>query len=184
MRAFIAVPLSDEIRKKIGTFYHEIGFMKGVKEVPVQNLHITLDFLGDISEKEAERFSENLKKIASDISPFDLTIKGSGAFPKKSDPKILWLGMTGNKPLVSLAMQVKDAVDSMDTKRFSPHLTVGRVKYNKDGQQEYFDQFFQKGDRSFGRLHVDRFQLMKSDLSGKTPVYTLWKDFRLTGGMK
>ena len=184
MRAFIAVPLSDEIRKEIEKFYHEIGFISGVKEVPIRNLHITLDFLGDISEKEAARFSENLEKIASNVEPFDLMIKGSGAFPKKFDPKILWLGMVGSKPLVSLAIQVKDAVDSMDTKKFSPHLTVGRVKYNKEGQREYFDRFFQKGDRSFGRLQVDRFQLMKSDLSGKTPIYTLWKEFRLTGGIK
>lgn len=183
MRAFIAVPLSGEIKKEIDKFYQGIGFVKGVKEVPIQNLHITLDFLGDISEREAERFSERLEKVASKAMPFEIMIQGCGAFPKKSDPKILWLGMAGSKRLVSLASQVKNAVDSMDTKKFSPHLTVGRVKYDNEGQKEYFDRFFQKGDRSFGRLSVDRFQLMKSDLSGKTPVYTLWKEFKLTGGI-
>lgn len=184
MRSFIAVPLSDEIRKEIEIFYQEIGFIKGVKEVPMKNLHITLDFLGDITEKEAERFGKKLDIVASNITPFDLMLQSSGAFPNISNPKILWLGMSNSNQLVSLASQVRCAVDSMDAKKFSPHLTVGRVKYYKEGQKEYFDRFFQKGNRSFGRLYVDRFQLMKSDLSGKTPVYTLWREFRLTGGIK
>lgn len=182
MRAFIAIPLSQEIKSEICSFYKELGFAKGIKTVPVENLHITLDFLGEISEKEAERFSGNLAFVAEHTAPFVLTIKGSGAFPKKSDPKVLWIGMDRSKSLMTLAEEVKAAVDSMDTKKFSPHLTLGRIKYNDVTQSAYYDRFFQQGDRIFGKMKVDCFRLMKSDLSGKTPIYTLWREFELRGG--
>lgn len=182
MRAFIAIPLSEEIRKNISSFYKELGWVKGVNPVPIENLHITLDFLGEITEKEAERFCDKLKVVSNNAASFPLVIKGVGAFPKRSEPKVLWLGMDRSKSLISLASSVKDAVDSMDTKKFSPHLTLGRVKYNDMSQNDYFGRFFREKDRMFGKMTVDRFQLMISDLSGKTPVYTLWKEFKLTGG--
>lgn len=182
MRAFVAIPLTETIRSEIDAFLKEVGSVKGIKGVPLENLHITLDFLGEISQKEADLFCDNLERMARNVTPFSLRMKGVGAFPRRSDPKTLWIGMEHTKALKCLAKDVKFAVDSMDQKKFSPHLTVGRVKYEREEHSDYFDRFFRWDQRDFGTLTVDHFQLMKSDLSGKTPVYTVIREFKLMGG--
>lgn len=182
MRAFVAVPVPEGVKEEIRAFYRRIGSVRGVKPVVPDNLHITLDFLGDISQREADTFSANLQRLAGETKPFTIGICGVGAFPSRKDPKILWIGMENSRPLKELAVKVKAAVDSMDDKKFSPHLTVGRVKYKSDDQQNYFDRFFSQDRISFGEIRVDHFQLMKSDLSGKDPVYTVIRDFKLIGG--
>ncbi|MBQ1251538.1 MAG: RNA 2',3'-cyclic phosphodiesterase [Firmicutes bacterium] len=182
MRAFVAIPIPEAVKDEIRAFYRGIGSVRGVKTVVPENLHITLDFLGDISQREADAFSANLQRLAGKIRPFTVRICGVGAFPSRKDPKILWLGMKNSRPLNELAVKVKAAVDSMDDKKFSPHLTVGRVKYRSDDQKEYFDRFFAQDHKEFGVINVDHIHLMKSDLSGKDPVYTVIRDFKLIGG--
>ena len=182
MRAFVAIPIPDAVKEEIRLFYRKFGVVRGVKMVIPENLHITLDFLGDITQREVDTFSANLETLAKDTEPFKISIKGVGAFPSRKDPKILWIGMENNQPLKKLAAKVKIAVDSMDDKKFSPHLTVGRVKYKSDDQKDFYDHFFSQDHRKFGEFVVDHFQLMKSDLSGKDPIYTVIRDFKLSGG--
>jgi 2'-5' RNA ligase len=182
MRAFIAIPLSAEIRAKLKSFYDATGAAKGVKSVPLENLHITLDFLGEISEKEKDTLLPALDAAANAAKPFSLAIEGTGAFPKTAAPKTLWLGVEKKDELFALARGVKTAVNSQDTKPFSPHLTISRVKFPDESQTEYFKSFFAYRHFSFGTLTVGSFFLMKSDLAGKTPVYTKIKEFKIKDG--
>ena len=179
MRCFVAVPLTDEIRNKIQCFSDLLGKPKGITKVPAKNLHITLDFLGDISEKEVTRFCRNLDEVASKASPFSVEVCGVGTFSSRGAPKVLWVGLKNPGLLCDLAAKVKAAVDSCDQKKFSPHLTVGRVKYCNSSQESFMKAFLVKEKERFGEMKVDRFFLMKSDLSGKTPVYSVIKEFNL-----
>lgn len=186
MRAFVAILLPAEIKKDIASFYANLGSVKGIKGVPGENLHITLNFLGEIKEKGAElsALCQNLATAAEKIRPFTMELKGVGAFPSLAAPKTLWIAMEKKKALFDLAKAVKAASPGDAQKPFSPHLTVGRVKYEDPSQERFYREFIKREAWSFGQFPVDSFFLMKSDLTGKTPVYTVVKEFKIKDGEK
>ncbi len=184
MRAFVAILIPAEIRKNIALFYDSLGTVKGIKGVPWENLHITLNFLGEIKEEELPALRQNLTVAAGETLPFTLEIKGVGAFPSLTAPKTLWVAMEKKKALFDLAKAVSAAVKSRDQKRFSPHLTVGRVKYQDPSQDRFYSEFMKQNSLSFGDFSVSSFFLMKSDLMGRTPVYTVVEEFKIKDGEK
>ena len=184
MRAFIAVPLSGEIRSSLGNFMEELGAVKGIRMVPPENLHLTLDFLGETDESELSALNKKLKAVAENHEAFSLSVHGVGTFPKTGEAIVVWAGLKKNDSLTALALSVRKATDSRDQKKFSPHLTVGRVKFTDERQKAFWETFYQAEHRDFGMMKVDRFLLMKSDLSGKTPVYTAVNQFILKDGEK
>lgn len=184
MRAFIAILIPAEIRKNIVSFYDKLGTVKGIKKVPYENLHITLDFLGKMEADQIPYLAEKLTAAAAQGSPFTLEMKGVGAFPSLTAPKTLWVAIEKKKALFDLAKRIKTATESSDRKRFSPHLTVGRVKYEDPGQNRFYNEFIKEENHSFGGFTVDSFFLMKSDLSGKTPVYNVVEEFKIKDGEK
>ena len=89
MRIFIAVEISDvEILKKIQTFQEE--FQIDAKPIKINQIHFTLQFLGDISEDRCEEVKQQLRKIT--FSQFDLSLKGVGVFPNLKNPRVVWIG--------------------------------------------------------------------------------------------
>ena len=184
MRAFIAVPLSAEICAALTPVIDELGKGKGIRTVPPENLHLTLDFLGEIREAEIGSLCEKLKGAAEKTSSFLLTVSGVGAFGKGGKPNVLWVGIEKNAALAKLAYDVKAASGTEDGKKFSPHLTVGRIKFSDEKQRDILERFFRWEPRDFGTMKADHFSLMKSDLSGKTPVYTVIRKFILKDGEK
>ena len=183
MRAFVAISLSNAVRAKIEDFYETLGVAKGLKPVPPQNLHLTLDFLGEISPARAEKLCQSLAAAAATARPFRLAVKGAGAFPRRGSPRVLWLGVEREPALFDLAAAVRLATGSKEQKPFSPHLTVARVNFPDQGQERFFKEFFKYGDFSFGVQEVTSFFLMESDLSGKVPVYSIVKEFKMKDGV-
>ncbi|MGN0963472.1 MAG: RNA 2',3'-cyclic phosphodiesterase, partial [Clostridia bacterium] len=163
---------------------NELGKAKGIRTVPPENLHLTLDFLGEIREAEIGLLCEKLKAAAEKTSSFSLTVSGVGAFRKGGKPNVLWIGIEKNAALAKLAYDVKAASGTEDGKKFSPHLTVGRIKFSDEKQRDILERFFRWEPRDFGTMKADHFSLMKSDLSGKTPVYTVIRKFILKDGEK
>ena len=77
IRTFIAVEISCQIKAVLGGFIANCKTCRAdVKWVRPENLHVTLKFLGDISENDVVKISEIIRECSSDIKPFDLTIEG------------------------------------------------------------------------------------------------------------
>ena len=144
MRTFISVdiPLTDVIDEVLG----EMRRADNVRPVPKEQIHLTLKFLGDQDEKKIERLCSSLRDSLHGTEPFDIRVEGVGAFPDIRHPKVVWLGVKDPKPLIELANKVDSAVKAMklksDDKRFSPHITIGRVNGRAD-----LDDFFGRGMR-------------------------------------
>ncbi len=89
MRAFVAVEVSDKgIINSITKFQSEFNIK--AKPVESQNLHFTLQFLGEISEEVSLKIKQALKTI--EFSTFKINFKGIGAFPKIKFPRVIWIG--------------------------------------------------------------------------------------------
>ncbi|MCR4672268.1 MAG: RNA 2',3'-cyclic phosphodiesterase [Lachnospiraceae bacterium] len=158
MRLFIAIRLSDEMKKELTGTLHELK-KAGVsgKYVPVQNLHLTLAFIGEM--ESAEPVKEALRGIK--YKSFRLSLSELSAFGD-----ILHAGVKGNQGLSAAARAVREALDSAgipyDRKKFVPHITLVR----KAGGN------WKRVPAPKGEMTVDKISLMKSQIKDGKPVYT------------
>ncbi|MBR9976550.1 MAG: RNA 2',3'-cyclic phosphodiesterase, partial [Bacteroidetes bacterium] len=117
---------------------------KGVRWEDAAKIHMTVKFLGDVEEEALDALSAKLRtgigELARAGEQGDIVaeIDRTGAFPNLRRPRIVWLGFDTPPPrLHSLrdmveAICVREGMEA-DDKRFTPHLTIGRVRRNAKG---------------------------------------------------
>ena len=150
-----------------------------VKPVEPQNIHITIRFLGNITPSTVEKIHEEMKQIQ--FTPFNVQIKGVGAFPNPNYPRVVWAGITeGANQLKNVFSQLEPRLRGLgftpDHKGFSPHLTIARVRSGRNKQQ--LSKFITENtNHEFGTVNARCLRLKKSDLTPRGPVYSTLKEF-------
>ncbi|MDH5526062.1 MAG: RNA 2',3'-cyclic phosphodiesterase [Nitrospirota bacterium] len=132
-RLFIAIDFPALIRQQLALPCHGL---KGVRWTPEEQLHLTLCFVGEADAAVTADLAEALGEVS--LPPFEMTLRGMGAFPPRGRPNILWAGVAAAPTLMELQQQVEKAARSAgvapDKRRFTPHVTVGRIKTTSDRQ--------------------------------------------------
>ncbi len=182
MRLFVAVDLSEKIRENLNEVLAAISRFKGVKPVEKQNLHITLQFIGEVNERKAEDIRKALSTVK--FNPFTLKFKGIGFFPNQRNPRVIWVGTSeGEREMKALASQVETALKKLGFKKdkeFVAHSTVGRIKrMGADDRKRLVSELSEYLDTEFGEMVVSDFKLKKSTLTPKGPIYEDLEVFRL-----
>ena len=183
MRCFIAVDVANPL---VGPFIDELSELgAGLRPVKAENVHLTLKFLGEVSEEKIERIKDALDVSLAGFRAFETTLHGTGAFPSTNYMRVVWIGMQKNRDRI---IEMQKAIDEnlaplgFDLeKKFHPHLTVARVKSQKGkGRLKAF--ITKNQEREFGNLMVGAVLLKKSVLSPKGPTYTTIDEVKLKGG--
>jgi 2'-5' RNA ligase len=176
LRSFIAINIPDDIKSEIGEIIHAMMKYGGdIKWVSALNLHITLKFLGAVEETALPEIQGSLRNTVSSYLPFCIKIYGTGVFPNRKYPRVIWAGIEDSEILKNLKRDIENAMTvhgyQKEDKDFSPHLTLGRVRSQKGiiATLLEFDKFKVK---DFGVTMVDRVNLMKSDLKPQGPEYS------------
>jgi len=133
LRLFIAALLPDEIKVRMDGY---IGALKsrcgGVKWEQRKKLHVTLKFLGSVEDSKVPGVFSIINELVRNYSPFETEITCFGGFPDMRYPRILYIGLSENPKLSSLQGRVDEALAPLgfprETRRFLPHVTIGRVK--------------------------------------------------------
>jgi len=181
IRCFIAFEIDNEpVLKQITnvqSFLAKTG--ADLKLVEPKNIHITVRFLGNITSNMVEKIHEEMKKVQFTI--FDVKIHGVGAFPNLRYPRVLWAGITqGADQLRSIFNQLEPSLRSLgfapDSKGFSPHLTIARVKSGRN-KAELGKCITENVNYEFGIVRAQCLRLKKSDLTPKGPIYSTLKEF-------
>ena len=103
VRAFLAIDLDDDLKPKINKIMKEFKEIDAnIKYVDLTNLHFTLKFFGDIDVDGIELLSDKIAGVVSNFDPFDIKIKGCGAFPNTKRIKVIWLGIDNDKLIKEL----------------------------------------------------------------------------------
>ena len=171
MRLFVAIEIDDgQIIQKIKSMQESFPFK--AKPVRIDQIHFTLQFLGEINLDQIEQVKKALKMV--DFPKFDLTIINSGAFPNSRNPRVVWLGVDkdGGEKISNLAGSVNQALSTinlMSDKPFNPHLTIFRIKTRIGDITNELLKF--KGVE-FGKQMVSQIVLKKSELTQSGPEYT------------
>ncbi|RKX28933.1 MAG: RNA 2',3'-cyclic phosphodiesterase [Candidatus Zixiibacteriota bacterium] len=177
LRLFIALPLTEQVKQKLREVSSELRQYGGnIKWVDPKNIHVTVRFLGDTEESAVDDISAALNRIAANHEPVETVIDRLGGFPNLKQPRVIWAGLAEGAAfdaLTNLAEEVEQSIRDLDfkpdNKRFSPHLTVARVKSPKglDSLLNHIKNYrFEPA-----QLRLDRLILFKSTLTPQGPIY-------------
>jgi RNA 2',3'-cyclic 3'-phosphodiesterase len=181
MRAFIAINLPPEIQECVGQISNEVkGKLENlpVRWVPVENVHLTLKFLGDVSLKNLEVLTEIISQAVSGYQVFDISVGGLGAYPNIHKPRVIWIGLECPSELTALQHSLEVETSRLgyarEERSFSPHLTLGRVSRNANSHQiRKISSILSDYKVGFlGVADVDGVHLLKSELKPGGAVYT------------
>ncbi len=138
-RLFIAVPVSDEVKAGVAGLMEQVAGgpvdhrMPGQPRwVHVDNLHITLRFLGATPDERRPDLERAIRAVAAHAEPFRVSLCGGGAFPDRYRPRVLWIGINeGAGELAALERLVDAELRplgwSSDDRPFTAHLTLART---------------------------------------------------------
>lgn len=179
-RCFIAIDIDGSLKGKITNLQRPLVDY-GIKLVEPENLHITLRFLGELSEKEIETVNNVISDIAKKISPFDIHIKGCSVFPSLTHMRVVLLDTKGDE-LINLQKSVNCSLKQFKEYRSSLHLTIGRVKTAE--YKKIADFVAKNRNAGIGKMCVNKIKLKSSVLTKKGPVYRNIKIFELESNDK
>lgn len=178
MRAFIAINLPEEFKKTLAGIQQELKQSRAdVKWVKPENIHLTLKFLGEIEQGLAEEACLIIKRIAQENNSFNLDLFTLGAFPKLNSPRVIWLGIENDQPVVKIAGELEKEIQRIglapEERKFSSHITLGRVRsaLNRPALVERVKSLNQKLPSLRARCAVQRLTLFKSTLTPSGPIY-------------
>lgn len=152
-----------------------------IKWVTNDNYHLTLKFLGETPSYLIKNIEITLQQTLREFSAFNLKLKGLGSFGNNK-PKVIWIGIEESFQLNYLHENIEDALVELgfnsEKRKFSPHLTLGRIKYITNPEQ--FNQIINKYcNKYFQEININNIKLYQSDLKPEGPIYTIIKEFRL-----
>lgn len=187
MRAFIAIDLNPEVRNGLKSLIANLKSQipSGVRWSAVENIHLTLKFLGESSPSRLEGLRQGLPAVVQPIPPFEFSLEGLGAFPNFRRPRVIWVGIQSPPALAELRRRIeKSALDNgypLEERDFSPHLTLGRVQPSASTTEvaAISAALAQAHIGCIGKVAVQKVILFHSDLQPAGPVYTPLGNFPL-----
>jgi 2'-5' RNA ligase len=187
IRAFIAIEIPMLIRANLESTIQRFKSQKvqAVRWVAVNNIHLTLKFLGDTSPDDLRKLTNILQNQKSSQKPFAIQVSDMGAFPNQQRPRIIWVGLQAPSALNELQSNIEKAASLIgippEDREFSPHLTLGRVR-NEASPSDLQNlraalNSIQVG--ALGEFTVNQYTLFRSDLRPQGPIYTVLQQFGL-----
>ncbi|MBN1304414.1 MAG: RNA 2',3'-cyclic phosphodiesterase [Anaerolineales bacterium] len=179
LRAFVAVQIPPQIQEAIHASTSDLRQTLGpslIRWTPLRNIHLTLKFLGAISQSNIEMLNQMLASEASKVEPFEIKIGALGVFPNPNRPRILWIGIQAPDTLEAVHHSIETAASRLgyeqEHNHFSPHLTIGRVK-----------QDLTRSDRDKLRLTLEKTTIGEIGTAAIEAVYLMRSDLHPTGAV-
>jgi len=186
IRSFIAIPLTGEVHRAAKKIARELqGEKDGMRWVPLDNLNLTLKFLGDVVDRDVPRVCRVIRTCCQSFEPFELVLEGTGGFPNDERPRSVWAGIVeGGQTLVELVSRLEEDLAKLgfkpEPRDYRPNLTLGRVR---SGSRVASDDVVAKikrfKQRKLGLLEVSEVLLYASYLDKEGPSYNVMDTIRL-----
>ena len=180
LRLFVGLALPEEIRARLAEI---CAGVPGARWVAPENLHITLRFIGEVAEPDAQALHDALSQIRS--PGFSLELAGADMFASGRRVKSLWVAVTPVPELLLLQERVELATQraglTAEGRKFKPHVTLARLKDTPSVRARDF--VAQYGLFRAGPLAVDHFTLFESRLTRHGASYSVLAEYGLGGAL-
>lgn len=179
VRTFLAVDISSNQHKLVSKLIDQFAETSdNFKWTRPDNLHITLNFLGELPEVELNSVCKVAERALADAPSFDLTLHGVGAFPEVSRPRVVWAGIqTGAEEMKAIQKRLSDGLEELgfppERRQYRPHLTLGRIKRSGRADHERLIDFVnENAELDLGATNVDSVVVYSSFMDRSGPIYT------------
>jgi len=181
VRCFTNIELNEEQRANIVELITQLKPAGGkVKWVEPENLHLTLNFFGEVLPSQVEQLKNEFEQALTSENGFQVSLKGVGAFPNFDYPRVFWVGVEkGAEEARNISKKLSESitVGLKDKKKFHPHITIGRVKFSELALINKLKEF---ESADFGESTVTKVNIKKSELTPQGAVYEIIKEIPLT----
>jgi 2'-5' RNA ligase len=177
IRTFVAVETPPDIRQSALRLIEKLKAAQAkIRWVDSESMHWTTNFLGDVPDIEIPGICAEVAAAARPFTPFDLEVRGIGAFPSPSRPRTIWLGVTDGAEQMellhaALSRHLANLGFRPEGRRFRPHLTLGRVRESTVGLKELAELLEKHADHFAGRMSVDEVVVFSSRLEKSGAVH-------------
>lgn len=182
LRCFIAIPLLQSLQQQISSLQQSLcQAVPELKPTKVENLHLTLHFLGEQTHDQLAKMASSMLSIGQMKKNFNAKVAELEFFPNLRRPRILWLRVQPESDLIDLYDRLSEELSLLglkpDQRPYRPHLTIGRFK-RPPRQTATMCPFL---SHSCGNLKIDRMILFSSKLTAGGAVHTPLKIVPLMG---
>jgi len=172
-RIFIAINLPEDLKKEIVAVQNKLKkFDWPVRWTVADNIHLTLRFLGSITDQEIEQVKNIIQQATGRAKPFFLQINNFIAFPNLKMPRVICLNVEESEPLFNLNANIagpieEQGIGELERHSFTGHITIGRVKpmsanFRALTKMEFKNEF-----------KVNSVEVMESVLKPEGPEYSV-----------
>lgn len=179
-RVFFAINLPLEVKRDLGILAQEMAPYhrnRAIRWVPESNFHITLHFLGSVTEEVISRVDRVAREVADRTPAFSLTTAGFGCFPDAARPKVLMIEARDTDHAETLVQELGQGIRQtgfpLDVRPWHAHITLGRVSDDRGACEVGHFEFTPRG------IPVQSFELMESELGPGGPRYSVLQSYQL-----
>ncbi len=190
MRCFIAIDIDPTVKEELAELQTELAgavdIRKGdVKWVRPEAMHLTLKFLGEITDQQVVDVCSAVEQVVAGAAPFEIDVATVGSFGGKS-ARVLWVGAGAESAALAklhadLEAQLAQVGFPPESRKFSAHLTLCRIR-NRHAGFKLGRLTGDYADYSVGRIPVEAISIYQSQLTPAGPVYTLLGGYPLHSG--
>ena len=176
LRLFVAASLTDELgpflKEQLRPFLDDT-----LRVVPLQNMHLTLFFIGNVPASNLDQIRKLVKEVAQNVKPFVLELQSVEQGPKPTSPRLIWAKFGEHPEFATLSKQLAHALAPAEPNKLKPipHITLGRYRKNI-GRPILKPAITPENPVT---LPVNAIGIWKSDLASPHPVYSILESYLL-----
>ncbi len=157
---------------------------RDLKVVSLEQVHLTLKFLGDTEEGLMPEIVSAMREAASGVAAFTVHVRGTGAFPNLGRPSVLWVGIQGGEPLARMARSLDADLAALgfepERRPWAAHVTLARVRGGR--RMDAVGALLRAHEsEDLGEARIEEIRLKKSVLGPAGPAYSTVEAVRLEG---
>lgn len=180
LRIFCAVELPEDVRARIAA--HVAGLREATQPSlkisweRAEKLHLTLKFLGEVEAERVEALTRAANRAAGVGGRFELSLRETGAFPSRGNPRVLWLGLhddTGRLAQLQARLEAECERENFprEERAFRPHITIARIR-TPNAAARHVAALHREVEFAPATFNVGEFVIMQSRLGAGGSQYT------------
>ena len=178
MRVFLALDLDEDIKDQLRRLQERLDKIGAdVRWVKPEHIHLTMKFLGDVSDSTAADLCRLCQNVCAEFEPFEFEVRSAGCFANHGLPRVIWVGVEDPSGSVRrLHERIEKTLAPLGLRRerraFKPHVTLGRVRSPRNAI-ELRAEVAKNDHFEAGIAQASEITIYSSQLGPEGPVHTV-----------